>query len=172
MSGEAKIRRADPADAEVVADILHEAAQWLRDSGKPLWEAGELDRGSIHADVEAGLYVIAELSGEAAGIVKFQLEDPIFWPDMRGGDSAYVHRLAVRRRFAGASLSGALLAAAAGRARALGRRCLRLDCPASRPRLRAVYDGFGFVHHSDMQVGPYFVSRYEYDLAGPDAGRP
>jgi hypothetical protein len=41
---------------------------------------------------------------------------------------------------------------------------LRLDCEASRPRLRAVYEGFGFRHHSDRQVGPYFVSRYEYAL--------
>ena len=30
--------------------------------------------------------------------------------------------------------------------------------------LRAVYEHFGFKHHSDRQVGPYFVSRYEYDV--------
>ena len=36
---------------------------------------------------------------------------------------------------------------------ALGFRYLRLDCVAT-PRLRAVYERFGFEHHSDRQVGP------------------
>jgi GNAT superfamily N-acetyltransferase len=171
MSGEAMIRKAAPGDAETVAGILHEAAQWLQESGMPLLEAGELEKASIHADVNQGLYLLAEISGEPAGIVKVQLDDPIFWPDMTGSDSAYVHRLAVRRRFAGAGLSAALLGSAAERARSLGRQSLRLDCPASRPRLRAVYERFGFRHHSDRRVGPYFVSRYEYDLAGPPEGR-
>jgi hypothetical protein len=42
---------------------------------------------------------------------------------------------------------------------------VRLDCEASRPRLRAIYDQFGFIHHSDRKVGPYLVSRYEYDVS-------
>jgi orotate phosphoribosyltransferase len=50
------------------------------------------------------------------------------------------------------------------RARALGRRYLRLDCEASRARLRKVYEQFGFRHHSDRHVGPYFVSRYEFEI--------
>jgi hypothetical protein len=33
-----------------------------------------------------------------------------------------------------------------------------------RPRLRAVYERHGFRHHSDRQVGPHFVSRYELPL--------
>jgi hypothetical protein len=57
-----------------------------------------------------------------------------------------------------------LLRWAARRAHAIGRSFLRLDCEASRPRLRAIYERFGFVHHSDRQVGPYFVSRYELDV--------
>ena len=55
---------------------------------------------------------------------------------------------------------------AVARARLLGRDYLRLDCEASRMRLRTVYETFGFRHHSDRQVGPYFVSRYEYEVGG------
>jgi hypothetical protein len=47
----------------------------------------------------------------------------------------------------------------------LGRRYLRLDCEASRTRLRAVYERIGFRFHSDKQVGSYFIARYEYDVA-------
>jgi len=93
--------------------------------------------------------------------MKFQLEDERFWPDVPMNESVFVHRLAVRRRFAGGGISSAMLDWAVERARSLRRGYLRLDCEASRPKLRAVYERFGFVHHSDRQVGPYYVSRYE-----------
>jgi GNAT superfamily N-acetyltransferase len=156
------IRQATPQDTEKVADILREAARWLEQSGSMMWRDDELLPARIAADVEAGLFFIAERDGEAAGVVKFQLEDTMFWPDVPPKESAFVHRLAVRRRFVGGGISSALLGWAVERTRSLGRDYLRLDCEASRRKLRAVYEKFGFVHHSDRQVGPYFVSRYEY----------
>lgn len=159
------IRLATPDDTEMVSFILQEAARWLEQTGKPMWRDSELLPSRIAEDVHAGLFFIAVLNTEPAGVIKFQLEDPLFWPDLPQTDSAFVHRLAVRRRFAGDGVSTALLTWAAESARALNKRYLRLDCEATRPKLRAVYERFGFRHHSDRQVGPYFVSRYEYDLA-------
>ena len=98
--------------------------------------------------------------------MRYQLEDPLFWPDVPEGESAYVHRLAVRRRAAGGAVSRALLEWAVNRTRESGRRYLRLDTDASRSKLRAVYERFGFRHHSDRQVAPYYVARYEYDVWG------
>jgi len=72
-----------------------------------------------------------------------------------------MHRLAVKRRFAGGDVSIALLDWAAERVRALRHPYLRLDCEASRPRLRAMYERYGFTYHSDRCVGPYLVARYE-----------
>lgn len=160
----AAIRQATPRDTAAVTDILLEVASWLEQTGKPMWKAGELMTSRIAADVDAGLFYVAECDGELAGTVKFQLEDALFWPDVPPGESAFVHRLAVKRRFAGRQISSALLQWAVMRAHSLGRRFLRLDCEAARPRLRSIYEGFGFRHHSDRQVGPYFVSRYEYEL--------
>jgi GNAT superfamily N-acetyltransferase len=159
------IRQAMPQDAENVLGVLHEAAQWLEESGMAMWRDEELSPIRIAADVEAGLFFLAEQDGVLAGIVKFQLEDSLFWPDLPRSQSAFVHRLAVKRSFAGCGVSSALLGWAVERARSLGREYLRLDCEASRPRLRAVYERFGFRHHSDRQVGPYYVSRYEYRLS-------
>jgi GNAT superfamily N-acetyltransferase len=158
------IRQATPQDAENVVGILRDAAHWLEQSGMAMWRDDELLPARILADVDAGLFFVAESDGVIAGVVKFQLEDALFWPDVPQMQSAFVHRLAVRREFAGGVISSALLGWAAERARSLGRYYLRLDCEASRPRLRAVYERFGFRHHSDRQVGPYFVSRYEYDV--------
>jgi GNAT superfamily N-acetyltransferase len=163
------IRPATHQDIEKVADILCEAARWLEQRDMSIWRADELLPSRIADDVNAGLFLIAECDGEAAGVLKFQLEDGLFWPDVAQPESAFVHRLAVRRRFAGLGISSALLSWAVERARSLGRDYLRLDCEASRPKLRAVYERFGFIHHSDRQVGPYFVSRYEYKITGPVA---
>jgi GNAT superfamily N-acetyltransferase len=78
-----------------------------------------------------------------------------------------VHRLAVRRANAGQGISIALLQWAVEHARSLGKRYLRLDCDADRPRLRALYEGFGFRLHSYRQVGAYYVSRYELQIPQP-----
>ena len=162
-----EIRVASALDAAAVADVLMDAAQWLADSGMSMWQMDELNATAIAADVEQGAFFLAWVAGEAAGTVRFQLEDPLFWPDAPSSDAAYVHRLAVRRRFAGSGVSTALLTWAADHARANGRRVLRLDCAASRVKLRALYERFGFRYHSDREVGPYVVARYEYFLFAP-----
>jgi GNAT superfamily N-acetyltransferase len=159
------IRQATPPDTGAVSDILWEAARWLDQGGRPMWRDDELSPSHIAEDIQAGLFFLAECERDAAGTIKFQLEDALFWPDVPPTQSAFVHRLAVRRRFAGGAVSSALLEWAVLRTRSLGRRFLRLDCEESRPRLRQVYERFGFRHHSDRQVGPYFVARYEYDVA-------
>ncbi len=165
MSRFIEIRQAIPADTEVVSAILMEVAQWQEEVGAPLWLDDELAPEKIAAEITSGLFFLAEYTGDPAGTVKFQLEDQLFWPDAPNTDAVYVHRLAVRRRYAGKGISTALLAWAAERARCLGRRFLRLDCDADRPKLRAIYESFGFRRHSYRQVGSYFVARYELDVA-------
>lgn len=158
------IRQAGPQDIKTVSDILLEAASWLEKQGMPMWKDNELFPECIEKDVMSGLFFIAEALQEQAGVIKFQIEDTLFWPDVPQEESAFIHRLATRRKFSGGHISEPLLRWAAERTHNLGRRYLRLDCEASRPRLRAVYERFGFRHHSDKQVGPYFVSRYEFSL--------
>lgn len=158
------IRQATIQDTIIVSDILQEAANWLQRCGIPLWDDSELAPDIISQDVADGLFFIAELAGEPTGTIKFQLEDLLFWPDIVQEESAFLHRLAVRRRYSGGKVSSALLNWAATHAQTLGKRYLRLDCDAARPRLKAIYENFGFRHHSDKQVGVYFVSRYEYQI--------
>ena len=160
------IRRATLTDAETVSEILTSAARWLEERGTPMWKGDELLPEHTRMDVEAGMFHLAECEdGQIAGVLKFQLEDPLFWPECPEGEAAYVHRLAVRREFAGTGVSQRLLRWALEETRAMQRRFLRLDCEASRAGLRAFYEAFGFYHHSDREVGPYFVSRYEVEVA-------
>ena len=165
------MKPAGMADLDTVSGILAEAASWLEHEGIPLWRTGELSAETIREDVQSGLFVLARCDGEAAGTMKYQLEDKVFWSDVAGDDAAFVHRVAVRRRYAGDMVSGTLLQWALERTKALGRRYVRLDCEAARPKLRGVYEQFGFRYHSDKSAGPYHVARYEYDVfAGEEKG--
>jgi GNAT superfamily N-acetyltransferase len=161
ISDRLSITLAEPPEAPLVAEILLEAAAWLEQRGTPMWRLDELAPERIAAEVAQGLFALARCDRDAAGTIRFELEDRLFWPDVAEGEAAYVHRFAVRRRFAGGSVSSALLDWAVRRTRGAGRPYLRLDCEASRPRLRAVYEGFGFQYHSEHRVGPYLVARYE-----------
>ncbi|HYF50502.1 MAG TPA: GNAT family N-acetyltransferase [Planctomycetota bacterium] len=157
-------RRATLDDADTVAAILCEAALWLESRGSSLWRSASMTADAVRPDVEAGLFFIASDGGSPVGVFKFQLEDKPFWPEMAVGDAAYVHRVAVRRSYAGKGVSSAMLNFAAERARSLGLKWLRLDCDAKTPKLRAVYEKCGFQYHSDKDMGAFVVARYQLPL--------
>jgi GNAT superfamily N-acetyltransferase len=164
----ASIRQATADDTRALVETLTEAADWVeRLDRTTMWVEGELEEHRVRAEAEAGMFVVAEVDGQVVGAIRFQLEDRLFWPDLDGRDSAFVHRLAVRRANAGQGISVALLEWAVDRARSLGKRYLRLDCDADRARLRALYERFGFRLHSYRQVGAYYVSRYELQIPQP-----
>jgi GNAT superfamily N-acetyltransferase len=157
------IIRAQLSQATVVSSVLTEAADWVASQGKRLWHPGHVSLEAVAADVEAGMYYIAWLDGEAAGVVKLQMEDRDFWPDAANGEAVYLHRLAVRRRYAGGEVSSALLHWIVARARELGRKYVRLDCAADRPALRRVYEVFGFRFHDERNMGSFVVARYQFE---------
>ncbi len=159
------VRRARAEEAALVSSVLGEADEWLRSRGEELWQTDELAPETLGPEVGAGLYWLGFVEGRAAGVLRLTLEDPLFWPEAVAGEAAYVHRLAVRRAYSGGATSRALLAWAAEEATRHGCSYLRLDCVASRPKLRAIYERFGFRYHSDHVVGPYHVARYELVLS-------
>lgn len=160
-----QIRQATHDDVRAVSAILTEAALWVKQhDGTAMWVEGELVDDRVASEVDAGLFFVAECGADLAGAVRFQLQDELFWPDLDSHDSAFAHRLAVRRAYAGHGVSTALLHWAAEHARSLGKKYLRLDCDADRLRLRDLYERFGFRFHSFRQVGAYYVARYELPL--------
>jgi GNAT superfamily N-acetyltransferase len=164
-SADVSVRVARAEESVLVASVLTEASVWLERRGMPLWEARDVDNVAVAGEVASGSYALAFEADSAVGTVRVTLEDPLFWPDAEVGEAVYVHRLAVRRSHAGGRVSGVLLAWASARATEIGRRLIRLDCDAKRPRLRAIYERLGFNHHSDRMIGAYFVARYQKVLA-------
>ena len=204
------VRQATLKDLLVVSDILSETASWLKQRNMTLWTEEEISPEAIRFDIQSGLFYLASCEDYSAGVVKFQTEDLEFWSDVPHQDSAFIHRLAVRRSFAGGSVSKELRTNRMGDRSQLSNRqtlfivvpinflmmrwcqgskfgfrkidcsflfwldicfvrflfgiTIRLDCDAECRSLRSVYKRFGFGHHSDKQVGSYFIARYEYKI--------
>lgn len=176
MPPQLRIEQATQADVPAVAALLQEAAQWLADAGRPLWGADEVGHERVLRQVMAGAYFMAR-AGEAegaplAGVMRFELDDPYYWPEIAPGTSAFVHKLAVRRDWAGRGVSTALLDFARERAQALQLSHLRLDCVADRQELRTIYERFGFVLHSEVPKGSWALARYELAVGADRSGGP
>lgn len=157
------IRRATPADLDAVSGVIREAAEWLTSKGVPMWQGPAFERAAIAAGL-ADFYLAFHAS-DLAGVMKLETEDLLFWPEITKGDSLFIHQLAVRRAFSGGEISGDLLKFARAEALRRGLNYLRLDCAADRPKLRKIYEDFGFRYHSDRTVGPFMASRYEYKMS-------
>lgn len=160
-----QIEQAKACDAHGVAVVLQESAQWLADIGQSLWTPAEVGFERTLRDAEAGRFFVARMNGSIAGVMRFELEDPHFWPEIEPGTSTFVHKLAVPRAWAGQGISTELLEFAKLRTRNLGRQHLRLDCAADRAALRAIYERFGFSLHSVVQKGSRSFARYELAIA-------
>lgn len=163
------VRLARPEDAAIVAGVLSAAAANLREKGKELWSAAEVSDLAVSPHIGEGLYHLGLLGTEPVGVFRLQSQDPVFWPEIPAGTSAYLHKLAVIPTRQGQGLAHLLLGHAVGLTRARGCRFLRLDCMGGRPRLRAVYESFGFRHHSQKLLGGQPFERFEFDVGAPDA---
>ena len=159
------IRAAQAQDASLVADILGAAAAHIRAKGEIIWDPQEVSEAAVAGHVRAGLYHLAFDGEGPVGVFRFQLEDHFFWPEIPVGSSAFVHKLAVYPGKQGADIAQALLAHACELAREHGCSYLRLDCMGGKPRLRAVYERFGFRLHSQKELDGLMFDRFELALA-------
>jgi GNAT superfamily N-acetyltransferase len=82
---------------------------------------------------------------------------------------ADLHKLAILPMRQGQRLARAFLGHAVRLAREKGLRFLRLNCRGGRPNLRAVYESFGFRHHSQKLLGGQVFERFELEVGAPGA---
>jgi GNAT superfamily N-acetyltransferase len=158
---------AEPGEALAVAEVLQEAARWITTWRSQLWDPALLGESFTAPFIARGQMLTARMDGKIAGVMILEPEDPLFWPDRPAGEAAYVHKLAVRRAYAGMGLPGALLGHAEHLTRAQDRHLLRLDC---HPDLAPFYEDLGFCRVDEIDVrhpeaGPMRVARMERRIA-------
>jgi GNAT superfamily N-acetyltransferase len=163
------IRQARPEEAAIVANVLRAAATDLSQKGQALWGSAEVSEEAVKEQVRVGMYYVAFEEEDPVGVFRLDLEDRLFWPEVLDGSSAFIHKVAVHSYKQGRNIAHALLGHACELARQHGRRFLRLDCLGGRPKLKEVYERFGFRHHSDKKLGDRLYHRFEFEVGSADA---
>ena len=158
------IRRATLDEATAAQALLIEVAQWLVDRGQALWLPRELDPAIMHAAAERGELFVGYVGNTLAATMLVQNDDPVFWPDIDRVGSCFLHRLVVKRSFAGQGISQAMVRFAEAETRDRGRAWLRLDCDP-RPELMAFYEQLDFTLRDRGEFDGFAACRWEKRVA-------
>lgn len=144
-----QVRRATPEDVGTVVDILAEAAKWLASRGICQWPEHGFPASDVAERIKREEMHLVYLAGEPVATIAIDWADSYFWA-FTDDDAVYVHRLAVRRQWAGQQIGERLLDWAADQAIAAGRTWVRLDCVADNKGLCQYYLDRGWTHVRDL----------------------
>jgi predicted N-acetyltransferase YhbS len=145
------VRPASGGDVAVVAEMLDEATLYVRTKGSDQWRL-PFPHDELRERVARGELYIVEVGGEPAATFTLLGDDPFFWGE-RPPDALYLHKLAVRRAFAGRRLGERIVAWVLDEAAARGRSFVRLDCQRDLPGIRAYYERLGFELRGEKTKG-------------------
>ncbi|AZI43140.1 GNAT family N-acetyltransferase [Deinococcus psychrotolerans] len=155
------VRPAQLTELPLCAGILEAAARNLQARGESLWPHSAMTVERLTAQYPPASFRLGWLGGQAAATMVLLAADPDFWPDALVGEALYLHKLGVPPEFQGQGLAQLMLEAAVSEARAEGCTFLRLDTTWNRPKLRAIYEQFGFEVRGRKVVHGYDVALYE-----------
>ena len=157
---------------DVAIDILKEVGQWLIDTNQRLWNVDALTAENLLDQYTTdNLYVLyADLGHgaepEPAAVFMLQWEDPFYWPGIPANKSGFIHKLAIRRPFAGQNLFAAIVDFCRNECLDRGINTLQLETDASRPKLMQFYERHGFQRTYQRQMeefGDTFLCQF-YEL--------
>lgn len=155
-----EIKQADENDISIIEDILLDVVHWMYDIGCPQWSVDRVMWNDLKQYYEINDFYILYSNGIPAGCMVIIDYDPMFW-DITKGESLYIHKLAVKRQFAGQDYSKILIDFAKTMACKRNINAVRLDCRTDRPKVRALYERNGFVCVKEFKLfGKYDTALY------------
>lgn len=168
--GYIRIEQAQSSDLETVLDILEEAARWITSLGIDQWRPGDFRdnptyRERIAHNISCGEVYLAFLDAQVVGTFTLHYGEKVdknIWSGISNLEEAlYLHRLAIRRAFAGRGLGRDLLQWAEKMVAARNKKYLRLDCMAENHPLCSYYERAGFTYRGEVQGKGWAAKLYE-----------
>ncbi|MEU9457155.1 hypothetical protein [Streptomyces sp. NPDC048277] len=146
-----KIRRAAPAEVDLIAQWRAERAAWLARKGRDQWgSAGLRDQAfldRVSSSIEAGeTWMLTKDDEPIATIAIDQWSDPGLWSPSEMEDALFLHRLISPVSGAHHGTAGPLLSHALGLAAQQQKRYLRLDAWSTNTALHQFWIRHGFEH--------------------------
>ncbi|HYF81856.1 MAG TPA: GNAT family N-acetyltransferase [Clostridia bacterium] len=148
-------------EVDVSIDILREVAQWCEDNRMNMWKVSDLTKKSLLVGVKKENFCVGKIGEENACSMILQWHDTLFWPESKGNEAGYIHKLCVRRKFSGIGLAGKMVEFAAAECKKRGIRYLRLDTGWGREPLCKLYESLGFIRVGKRILGEREFALYE-----------
>jgi ribosomal protein S18 acetylase RimI-like enzyme len=153
------VRLATPDDVPLVAEMLDEATAFVATFGFDQWQV-PFPRDELQQRVRRRELYLVEVDHEPAATFTLLWDDPFFWGE-RPPDAVYLHKLAVRRSFAGRRLGERIVEWVDATAAAAGRAFVRLDTQRDDPGIRNYYERLGFEYRGERRHPRFPAVLYE-----------
>lgn len=160
------IKQADENDILAIEEILLDALIWMKKNGlQNQWNEDSIRWNSLSKDYQISDFYINYQNGVSVACIAITDLDPKYWPQIPQGKSLYIHKLAVKREFAGIGISKELINFAKILSLKNGIDSLRLDCNLQRNKLRMLYESEGFIYAGRKNSGNnYDMALYEWHI--------
>lgn len=140
------IRQANKKDIPVIEEILLDAVMWMHKEGfDNLWNESNTKWNELSKNYKIEDFYISYDKEIPTACMALTEYDATYWPNVPKGKSLYIHKLAVKRAYAGKSSSRELFNFAKNLAYKYQIPAIRLDCNQQRQKLRELYEKNGFV---------------------------
>ena len=156
------IKQADENDIPAIEDILSDAVLWMRKNQiQNQWTEESIKWSSLSKDYRIDDFYIDFENGIHAGCMAVTDLDLKYWPQIPQKQSLYIHKLAIKRMFAGKGISRKLIDFAKNLALTNDINSLRLDCNQQRRKLTMLYENEGFKSVGSKSLGnDYHMALY------------
>lgn len=133
-------------DVETAINIMKEVTAWGRSVGLNVWNDEHLTKEKllVGVGVNEDNFYIGKVLDENASCMILQWNDALFWPRAKENEAGYIHKLCVRRDYAGNGLSEKMVEFAIDECRKRNIGLLRLDTGWNKIKLRYLYESLGF----------------------------
>ncbi|WP_167954878.1 GNAT family N-acetyltransferase [Anaerosporobacter faecicola] len=161
------IVQATEREIPVIEEILGDVVDWMEREGIPnLWNRTNIRWEKLSKNYCIQDFYILYEEEEPIACMAITDVDQTYWPDVSKGEAFYLHKLAVKRAYAGNGVSKKMVTYAKELVRMKNKETLRLDCNADRLKLRALYENYGFhlVKEIKTKAG-YPIALYNCDVS-------
>lgn len=139
------VKQAERKDIPIIEEILLDAVDWLQSIGmENKWTKTNVLWENLSREYSITDFYIAYEGQQPAACMALTDIDVTYWPQIPKSDSLYLHKLAVKRQFAGKGYSKVLIDFAKQEASERKINALRLDCNMNSTKLRVIYEKQGF----------------------------
>lgn len=157
------IRQATKKDIAGLEALYQKRVQYNDAHDIHQWNSEDVTWAALSNIYRISDFYVIETQGKIVAAVCFVNYDPAYWPEMKQGESYYLHKICVDPDHAKQGYSEELITYFKERGKALGYKDVRLDVRAHKEKLRAMYEKHGFVLvREEALFDGYHTALYRY----------